>query len=64
MILYLPTERVMKKPRRHTLVIVESESVAIVPPPVPLVIKLSVQKKAPETVDPALGKISSRLQVF
>ena len=57
-------KRVMKKPRRHTPVITESESVVIVPPPAPLVIKLSVQKKSPETVAPAFGKINSCLQDF
>jgi len=51
----------MKKPRRHTPVIVESESIVIVPPPAPLVIKLSAQKKAPEKAAPILGKISSCL---
>ena len=34
-------KRVVKKPRRHTPVIAESESVAIVSPPALLVIKLS-----------------------
>ena len=57
-------KRVMKKRRRHTPVIGESESVAIVPPPAPLVINLSAQKKAPETTALALGKISSCLQDF
>jgi len=50
---------VVKKPRRHTPVIVESESVAIVSPPAPLIIKLLVQKKATEKTAPGLGKISS-----
>ena len=39
-------KRVMKKSHHHTPVIAESESVAIVPPLTPLVIKLSAQKKA------------------
>ena len=55
-------KKVMKKPHRHTPVIVESESVVIVPPFAPPVIKLSTQKKAPEKASPALGKISSYLQ--
>ena len=54
----------MKKPRRHTPVIAESESVMNVPPPAPLVIKLSAQKKAPEKVAAGLGKISSCLKDF
>jgi len=54
-------KKVMKKPRRQTLVIMESESVGIVPPPASLVIKLSAQKKIPEKAAPALGKISSCL---
>ena len=41
----------------------EERIVAIVPPN-PLVIKLSAQKKAPETAAPVLGKISSCLQDF
>ena len=49
----------VKKPRRHTPVIVESESVAIVSAPAPLIIKLLVQKKATEKTAPGLGKISS-----
>ena len=57
-------KRVVKKPRRHTLVVAESKSVAIVSPPAPLVIKLSVQKKATEKAAPGLGKISSYLQDF
>jgi len=57
-------KRVVKKPRRHTLVIAESESVAVVSPPTPLVIKLSAQKKATEKAAPGLGKISSHLQDF
>ena len=55
-------KRVIKKPRRHTSVTAESESVVIVPPFAPPVIKLSTQKKAPEKASPALGKISSYLQ--
>jgi len=57
-------KRVMKKPRRHTPIIAESKSVVTVPPPTPLFIKLSVQKKAPEKVALDLGKISSYLQDF
>jgi len=57
-------KKVMKKPRRHTPVIAERESIAIVPPPIPLIIKLSVQKKAPEKAAPGLGKISFCLQDF
>ena len=54
-------KRVVKKPHRHTLVIAESESVVIVPPPAPLVLKLSTQKKAAEKAAPVLSKISSHL---
>jgi len=54
-------KRMMKKPHRHTPVITESESVAVVPPPAPLVIKLSAQKKASEKAALDLGKISSCL---
>jgi len=57
-------KRVIKKPRRHTPVVAESESVAISSLPVPLIIKLSAQKKAAEKADPGLGKISSHLQYF
>ena len=57
-------KKVMKKPRRHTPVIAESESIVIVPPPTPLIIKLSVQKKAPEKAAPGLGKISFCFQDF
>ena len=32
---------VVKKPRRHTVIIAESESAAVAPPSAPLVIKLS-----------------------
>jgi len=54
----------MKKPHRYTPIIAESESVAIVPPPALLVIKLSAQKKAPEKITPGLGKISLCFQDF
>jgi len=54
-------KRVVKKPRRHTPVVAERESVAIVSPPYPLVIKLSAQKKAAEKAAPGLCKISSHL---
>ena len=57
-------KRVTKKPCFHTSVIAESESVVMVPPPTPLVIKLLAQKKAPEMATPALGKISSCLYDF
>ena len=57
-------KRVTKKPRRHTQVVVESESVAISSPPTPLVTKLSTQKKTAEKAAPGLGKISSHLQNF
>ena len=50
-------KKVMKKPRCHTPVTAESESVAIVSPPASLVIKLSMQKKAPEKAVPALRLI-------
>jgi len=55
---------VVKKPRRHTLVIAESESVVIARPPALLVIKLSAQKQATEKIALGLGKISSHLQDF
>jgi len=55
---------VVKKPHRHTLVVTESESVTVVSPPAPLVIKLSAQKKATKKAAPGLGKISSHLQDF
>ena len=55
-------EKVVKKPRRQTLVIAESKSVAIVPLSASLVIKLSQQKKTPEKSARTLGKISSYLQ--
>ena len=55
-------KKVVKKPRRQALVIAESESVAIFPPSALLVIRLSAQKKTPEKVAPALGKISSCLE--
>ena len=54
----------VKKPRSHTPVITESESIATISPPTLLVIKLSAQKKAPEKATPGLGKISSHLQDF
>jgi len=57
-------KRVAKKPRRHTPVVTESESVAISSPPTPLVIKLSTQKKTTEKAAPGLGKVSSHLQDF
>ena len=43
----------------HIPVVVESESVAIISPLAPLVIKLLAQKKATENVALVLGKISS-----
>ena len=48
----------VKKPRRHTPVIAESESAAVAPP-VPLVSKLSAQKQATDKAVPDLGKTSS-----
>ena len=57
-------KRVVKKTRHHTPVVAESKSVAIVSPPAPLVIKLSVQKKAIEKAAPGLGKINLHLQDF
>ena len=42
--------------------IAESESVAIIPPPASLVIKLSTQKKITEKIALALGKINSDLE--
>ena len=57
-------KRVVKKPRRHTPVVTESESVEIISPSAPLVIKLSMQKKAAEKAAPGLGKVSSHLQDF
>ena len=52
----------MKKPRRHTPVIVESESAAVAPLSVLLVLKLSAQKHATEKAAAGLGKTSSFLQ--
>ena len=57
-------KRVVKKPRRHTPVIAESESFVIIRPPGLLVIKLLAQQKAPKKAAPGLGKISSCLQDF
>jgi len=57
-------KRVVKKPRRHTPVIAESELVAVSPTLSLLVIKLSAQKEATEKAAPSLGKISSLLQDF
>ena len=54
----------MKKPRSHTPVITESESIATVSPPALLVIKLSAQKKAAEKAAPGLGKVSSHLLII
>ena len=51
-------KRVVKKPRRYTpTVITEGESAAV-PPPAPLVIKLSAQKQTTDKAVPGLGKTS------
>ena len=55
----------MKKPRRYTpTVIIESESVTVLPPPVPLVIKLSAPRQTVDKAATDLSKISSVLVTY
>ena len=55
----------MKKPRCYTpIVIAEGESPAVLPPHVPLVIKLSAPRQTVDKATPDLSKISSVLATY
>ena len=58
-------KRGVKKPRRYTpTVIAEGESAAVLPPPAPLVIKLSAPRQTVDKAAPDLCKISSILATY
>ena len=57
-------KRVVKKPRRYTpTIIAEGESVAVPPPPAPLVIRLLAQKQTINKAVPDLVNISFILAI-